>query len=561
MRAMLQQASSWLQDCERNHPTCRRDTNNTVPSRLLDLSPFFDSDRVNLVSTAGLDECEYAAFSYVWGTNPSTRLVEANEAEFRNGIAYDDLPPSIGQAVEVASQLGIQYLWVDALCILQDSAEDKAKEIPHMNDYYRNAHVVISASGAKDVTSGFLRHQSTRRTLIAELRDEGSRFHFFTGGKPLRIPGHFDDSSRPLLVHPNPPLYAYSEEPTNKRAWCLQESILPRRLVAFPRVGGIAMKCLENEQCGGEILSDPFDEIPAFGSYKARSATSADDLSGLWNKMVEDYVQRSITHRSDILVAIGALARSFHSQHEAAMGRYLGGLWESHLRSGLLWHNTNAEPTAPQGECFAPSWSWAACPSRTVFRNEPEFWVPSPHESESYRSMFIPRWYCEIKDIEITPRSKLDPYGAIDRGVITMQAPLRPLRRTPPKGVRDTTRGAKSRQCPDLFLEESFGAAEALLLDRLLPEPLGPTGSTAPSGSDSGRRKSWQVWKKSSKAPEEQYYWLGIWYAGRGRGRGLVVRETLEEGTFERLGFAEFMLDQNDLPSSEPNKERIIRLV
>ena len=412
-----------------------------------------------------------------------------------------------------------------------------------MNEYYRNALVVISASGATDVHSGFLCYQETCRDVYAKLQDPEPVRQRLIGSVPLRIPGHFPDYSTSLLVDTIPIMYNYKGEPINNRAWTLQESVLPRRLLTFPTTGGLSMRCLEGEVLAGEIVSNPYHEVPRSGSLGivSSSGRTGDELLELWTEMVEDYTQRSLSHRSDILVAIGALAREFYMKHGALLGRYLAGLWENHVRSGLLWHNTEDKP-APQPEqqsqYFAPSWSWASCPSRTVFHNKPEQYLPGGAFSNtpSWISMFTPRWYCKVLSFEVTPQSELDPFGALKAGVLTIQGPLRPLQRHTNESSGRTETETKSHGCPNLYLEEAWGAAEALILDRPLIS-FGRTGSE-----------------------DRQYYWLGIWYAGRGRARGLLVHQ-INETSFQRLGYAEYRVDQADFPNSELHKERIIRLV
>ena len=70
------------------------------------------------------------------------------------GIPLDSLPRTIRDIVSVCRQLGQQYLWVDALCIIQDNAADKMAQIPRMADIYSGALLVISAAGTADVLDG-----------------------------------------------------------------------------------------------------------------------------------------------------------------------------------------------------------------------------------------------------------------------------------------------------------------------------------------------------------------------------------------------------------------------
>ena len=540
---LLQQAATWLWNCERTHNECSYIENQRPPTRLLDLIHLRDQERVHLVESADVANGQYAVLSYVSGTSNTVHLDEATQSKFKGGFALEELPRTIREAMLVTEALHIRHLWIDSLCILQDSDTDKSHEIPFMNKYYQNALVVISASGAKDVHSGFLFYQDTSPDIYAKLQDPEPIRQCITGSVPLRVPGHFPDYSTSLLVNTLPIMYEYKREPINNRAWTLQESVLPRRLLTFPMTGGLSMRCLAGEVLAGEIVSDPYHEIPDFTSLGivSLSGRTGDELHELWTKLVKDYTQRSLSYRSDILVAIGALAREFHTKNGALLGKYLGGLWENHVRSGLLWHNTqlNLVPQPEQQtQYFAPSWSWASCPWPIVFRNKPEMRLPigTSINSPETLSMYTPRWYCEVLSFEVTSQSELDPFRALKAGFLTIQGPLRPLQRqTDNPSDRNQTK-SKSHGCPHLYLREAWGAAEALILDR----PLISSGCT---GSE-----------------DQQYCWFGLWYAGRGRARGLIVHQ-INETSFQRLGYAEYVVDEAEFPSSEMHKERVIRLI
>lgn len=104
----------------------------------------------------------YLALSYRWGGPQHITLATSTMEAFCNGIKLDTLPQTLKDAIEVTKGFNVRYLWVDALCIKQDSAEDKAMEISKMHQYYRNASVVIQPTGLKSVQDGFLRKKHKR---------------------------------------------------------------------------------------------------------------------------------------------------------------------------------------------------------------------------------------------------------------------------------------------------------------------------------------------------------------------------------------------------------------
>jgi hypothetical protein len=75
---------------------------------------------------------------------------------FRAGIPASELPKSLGNAIIATRKLGLRYLWIDSLCIVQDDKKDKAEEISEMPQIYQNAYVTISAASAANCHDGFL---------------------------------------------------------------------------------------------------------------------------------------------------------------------------------------------------------------------------------------------------------------------------------------------------------------------------------------------------------------------------------------------------------------------
>jgi hypothetical protein len=98
----------------------------------------------------------FAALSYVWDTNQTFVLLSTTIDEFMSGFDVQKLPQTIQDAVTVARRLGFRHLWVDALCIMQDSDADKAVELPKMRRIYQKASVAIVVGVSKAATEGFL---------------------------------------------------------------------------------------------------------------------------------------------------------------------------------------------------------------------------------------------------------------------------------------------------------------------------------------------------------------------------------------------------------------------
>jgi hypothetical protein len=110
-----------FQICMLEHKNCIQPTSSTLPARLIDV------ESMKVVRVMVSEQPSYFALSYVWGRSPFLLLERSNEGLLsRNGsLAIQDLPQTILDATTITRQFGYRYLWVDALCILQDDFDDR----------------------------------------------------------------------------------------------------------------------------------------------------------------------------------------------------------------------------------------------------------------------------------------------------------------------------------------------------------------------------------------------------------------------------------------------------
>jgi hypothetical protein len=140
----------WIAECKASHTLCSDPSTTSdsgVPSRLLDVS----SAQPKLVDTASLPSqtgVGYAALSHMWGDIDAPaplRTLLSNIEEMKKGIEVERLPRNFLDAVRVCRRLRLDYVWIDSLCIIQDSKEDWSAEAENMHRYYRDAEVTIVA--------------------------------------------------------------------------------------------------------------------------------------------------------------------------------------------------------------------------------------------------------------------------------------------------------------------------------------------------------------------------------------------------------------------------------
>ncbi|EDO02734.1 hypothetical protein SS1G_05211 [Sclerotinia sclerotiorum 1980 UF-70] len=194
-----------------------------------DLTPIFrliDVRESKIVEfyNANIASFEYAALSYVWGGTQRTLLLKSNQQALqRAGSLTGCVPNTIQDAMTFSQQLGIQYLWVDALCIIQDSDSDKAIQIGTMGTIYAHSKLTLIAASGKNAEAGLPGIQNPRR---------GKQTQIDISPADTRI-------SMKLIrtLHPHNNGYSFSHQLEDSewswRGWTLQERALSRRSIIF----------------------------------------------------------------------------------------------------------------------------------------------------------------------------------------------------------------------------------------------------------------------------------------------------------------------------------------
>lgn len=394
-------AKLWIKDCLGSHNQCRLGSTPTgtypLPSRLICVkgprSPL-------LIETASKPPVTYVALSYCWGTKGQTQTLKENYQKHLAGIPFDTLSKTSKDAVQITRHLGYDYLWIDALCMIQDDTKDKHREMDRMGDIYRYAVLTICAEGSEGAQVGVLPSTPADPREVHPCTITLAPKTASSGSEPV---------SRRLTV-------AVTRNPKNflaRRGWTLQEEALSSRALVLGQ-GLLAWRCAcatasETDPVPRPLPADPYadgDEDPGFEAasvsfaparpsvdiarmrlwlYAPRRAEKAAASALLnapgarrgrkpafaaWYTLIQGYSNRDLTNVADTLPAVGGLAAVL----EASLGKpasYLKGLWAEDLHRGLLWYvSTNDDrqvrgPKTTNGEksnaaIKAPSWSWAA---------------------------------------------------------------------------------------------------------------------------------------------------------------------------------------------------------
>ncbi|VUC29299.1 unnamed protein product [Clonostachys rosea] len=338
----------------KGHQQCRYSRDTVLPTRVLDLGdPKTPSQNLCLQVNETETHGSYLALSYCWGkpdpkaeTQP-VRLQKDNIQQLMSDIKLDSLPQSIQDAIVVTRKLGFRYLWVDALCIIQDHGEDKAHEISKMSDIYKNAAITIAASVAEKATQGFLQHQSKRATYLPECM--------------LTIPM---PNERTGTIYVSAHQYE-PDHPLDKRGWALQEFMLSSRMLIFSdyellwQCKEVPLQSVTGTQGGLEYLqpleSLPWavfddDAEPYFGSLDA-------DKIYLWKTIIHQYTDRDLTDPEDRLRAVMGIVTElemlWHDQN-------IHGHWSKWFVQLLAWYKPDVDRVKKRHLKRAPSWSWVS---------------------------------------------------------------------------------------------------------------------------------------------------------------------------------------------------------
>lgn len=151
----LDLARGWLEECRSSHASCRsRDP--TLPSRVIDVGTRYPVRSVRIHWADEGETGRYTCLTYCWGGPQPLSTKRANAQDLTDGILVSKLLKTLQDAIATAFKLGLRYIRIDCLCIIQDDKEDVAREIGNMSQIYLEASVIISAARANTVHEGFL---------------------------------------------------------------------------------------------------------------------------------------------------------------------------------------------------------------------------------------------------------------------------------------------------------------------------------------------------------------------------------------------------------------------
>lgn len=408
---------SQLVSCDKTHDHCKKmqEDVTTWPKRLLKIDQSRDDANVILVENSEKSR-KYIALSHCWGkkgtsTEPLKTISKDLEKHMSTGIPELSRTKTFRDAMDVSRKLGIQYIWIDSLCIIQDDDNDWEEEAQKMGDIYGNAYLVISATLAHNGDEGLYQERSPYRIEVTTQAGQTVKAQVFEKS-------HHDIWKKGAQYWEAPKL------PLFGRAWAFQERLLARRVIHYTPTelvwecwSYIGCECgdLQNPRTswaqfagGGKNLKTKYGEVARWGNDNERI--------NFWHDICAQYCARQLTYATDRLPALASIAKRMHIQE--LHGNYLAGIWECTLPKGLFWWSDTSHltPYSPGNTTHwrdkthnIPTWSWLSIEGRGCT------W------GKIHTSLI------DILDVSYTVGST-DVYGPCERGIITVESHCVPIK-------------------------------------------------------------------------------------------------------------------------------------
>lgn len=400
------------------------------------------ADGVKLHHSEGLPrDLKYVALSHCWGTKtPSCLTTKENLERQWDNIPWTAVPQTFRDAVLFTRNLGLDYLWIDSLCIVQRDEADWLEESARMFEYYSNAHVTLAAASSPDCDGGLFAQNPVDREDLLSISFGGRDYPLLVSETPSETVD-FTDAATGLGGD------VERKYPLLSRAWAFQERLVSPRVIYFTKsqlIWDCYSGCAFEEddardteprqrlyrglkqdylkllhQPGTSLSSNRWNTVVyalnkfAFGGPKRASSVLARQRDGdaarparikvnprrlgkdlrssalefssfEWNHVLKAYSQLQLSDPRDRLPAIAAIAEQVLSrEHDDPAAQYLCGLRKGALHLDLLWTPSPdgaAGPLrrpGPRAPYVAPSWSWASFPGRIADTGYYEAWGPS----------------------------------------------------------------------------------------------------------------------------------------------------------------------------------------
>ncbi|KAJ3461258.1 hypothetical protein MRS44_009811 [Fusarium solani] len=291
----------------------------------------------------------YATVSYVWGTGHSrkhaTRISNIQSRRKSGGLSavISQLPKALRQSIDLVHGLGIRYIWIDALCIVQDSSHSWNLNARAMHLIYGNSTLTVCAADGMDATAG-LQALEDNNQLRQRVVNYAEGVH--------------------LMLH-RPAESSIEITQWNRRAWTFQERLLSKRCLIFTE-GKILFQC-RSTGMSEDVFSDRHGRGWSLDLVRAplqMLSQLKDRALWFYARCVALYTMRDFYEPFDILAAFGGMCKLMEKTMRAP---FVFGLPTSHFDLALLWQPVGKSSRLERADVSDdpkykdmrfPSWSW-----------------------------------------------------------------------------------------------------------------------------------------------------------------------------------------------------------
>lgn len=388
----------WVNNCKDNHISCNYERTPGNPTRLIKISQSEDEPyyHLQLHETDSSRSYRYIALSHCWTYSKPLKTTHENLVQHEESIPYDLVSPVFDNAFHMTWCCGVDYIWIDSLCIIQNDAAEWEKESSRMGAVYSNALVVFASHGYDF---------GLRRDALKSLED----------------PWREDDPPvfcRPLTDHKNFFLPPKRTDSWFSRGWCMQERLLARRILHF---GGrndemwfecnstIECECGRSDESREKRHNLTLKELRASLLYSIDANQSAElDPDEVWKyyiRFCEAYSAGHLTFATDSIPAMSSLMNELAPY----LGDYFAGLWQHNLLLSLQWEVSDTRESKRYPEYVAPSFSWASQSGGVI-------WYTHPYSISNDAT----HSFAEVLEVFCT-LSGQDKFGRVSAGQLTLR--------------------------------------------------------------------------------------------------------------------------------------------
>ena len=294
-------AQEWLSQCCSSHTLCNQKLGRLLPRRVIDVS----GGSVRLVEIQTQID-RYIALSHCWGDSRPPCLTTLSTIKTNLcAIEWESIPDTFKHAIQITRKLGVRFLWIDSLCIVQDDNLDWEEESSKMASIYRNSYLTICATQAPSDDYGLWPSLPVSTLHKVTIQKEEKSYEIWFREDQVAYAVHL----RAMHIIPVWECVRVLS-PIATRSWTFQEQILSPRVLHFGN-GELLWECMEGSTCECSSTGDFNWSYPHRNEkaeiYKVLSSGDPEKITDLWRSLVEQYSRLSMTLSKDMFPALSGI--------------------------------------------------------------------------------------------------------------------------------------------------------------------------------------------------------------------------------------------------------------